>query len=98
MTSEQGGPLVGIFTDSDLVRLLERGRANMLDQPISESMTVNPSVIRLSATVADAVEALQARKLSELPVVNELGQPIGLIDVTDLIGLAPFDFDEEALI
>jgi len=48
--------------------------------------------------VADAVEALQARKLSELPVVNELGQPIGLIDVTDLIGLAPFDFDEEALL
>jgi arabinose-5-phosphate isomerase len=98
VTSEQGGPLVGIFTDSDLVRLLERGRINMLDQPISESMTLNPSVIRLSATVADAVEALQARKLSELPVVNELGQPIGLIDVTDLIGLAPFDFDEEALL
>lgn len=93
---EQGGELVGIFTDSDLVRLLERGRANMLDRPISESMTTNPSVITVSATVADAVEALKSRKLSELPVVNHHSQPVGLIDVTDLIGLVALDFDEEA--
>lgn len=91
----ENGPLTGIFTDSDLVRLLERGRDHMLDRPIRESMTANPSIIHVSATVADAVESLRARKLSELPVVDDSGRPVGLIDVTDLIGLVPTDLDEE---
>lgn len=91
------GRLIGIFTDSDLVRLLERGRANMLDQPIGDSMTASPSVICHSATVADAVEALKARKLSELPVVDENGHPIGLVDVTDLIGLVDASDIEEGV-
>jgi len=93
------GPLVGIFTDSDLVRLLERGRSIMLDRPIGESMTANPSVIHVSATVADSIEALKARKLSELPVVDDSGHPVGLVDVTDLIGLVDLgDLDEGASI
>ena len=97
--AEPEGPLVGIFTDSDLVRLLERGRSNMLDRPIGESMTANPSVIHISATVADAVEALRARKLSELPVVDESGHPVGLVDVTDLIGLVDLsDLEEGAAV
>lgn len=93
--AHENGPLSGIFTDSDLVRLLERGRDHMLDRPIRESMTANPSIIHVSATVADAVESLRARKLSELPVVDDSGHPVGLIDVTDLIGLVPTDLDEE---
>lgn len=92
------GSLVGIFTDSDLVRLLERGRAAMLDRPIGESMTANPTVIDHRASVADAVDALRSRKLSELPVVDEQGVPVGLVDVTDLIGLIPGDFEEEHLV
>jgi len=91
------GSLVGIFTDSDLVRLLERGRAGMLDRPIGESMTADPTVIGHTATVADAVDALRSRKLSELPVVDDHGVPIGLVDVTDLIGLIPGEFDEDLM-
>ena len=95
IVDEAQGVLRGIFTDSDLVRLLERGRDQMLDRPIGESMTVNPTKIYSSATVAEAVDALRARKLSELPVVDDLGRPVGMIDVTDLIGLVPIDLEEE---
>jgi arabinose-5-phosphate isomerase len=95
VVDETQGMLRGIFTDSDLVRLLERGRDQMLDRPIGESMTVNPTKISSSATVAEAVDALRARKLSELPVVDDLGRPVGMIDDTDLIGLLPGDFEEE---
>lgn len=97
VVDSDSGSLAGIFTDSDLVRLLERGRAAMLDRPIGESMTVDPTVIGHRSTVAEAVDALRARKLSELPVVDDQGVPIGLVDVTDLIGLIPGDFEEEFL-
>ena len=41
-----------------------------------------------------AVEAIKARKISELPVVDRGGHLVGLIDLTDLIGLVPSDLEE----
>lgn len=89
---EQG--LLGIFTDSDLARLFERRKESDLDRPIGEVMTAGPSRIAVGATIADAVEALKARKISELPVVDRGGRLVGLIDLTDLIGLVPAELEE----
>jgi arabinose-5-phosphate isomerase len=60
-----------------------------LDQPISEVMTANPRTVTLGTRVADAVETLRRHKISELPVVDSAGRPVGLLDITDLIGLLP---------
>ena len=86
--------LLGIFTDSDLARLFEKRREADLDRPIGEVMTADPYRIRVGATLAEAVELMKAHKISELPVVDRGGQLVGLIDVTDLIGLVPADFEE----
>ena len=43
----------------------------------------------VAALLHDAIEVLSNRKISELPVVDDSGQPIGLIDITDVIGLMP---------
>jgi arabinose-5-phosphate isomerase len=86
--------LVGIFTDSDLAKLFERGREAYLDEPIGRSMTANPLQLSVGAYVSEAVEVLKAKKISELPVVDRGGWPVGLIDVTDLIGLMPEEAQE----
>jgi hypothetical protein len=39
--------------------------------------------------LSEAIEILSVLKISELPVVNASNQAIGLIDITDLIGLEP---------
>jgi arabinose-5-phosphate isomerase len=91
---DEGQKLVGIFTDSDLARLFEARREAMLDRPIAEVMTSGPTVVQVGATVAQAMESLKARKLSELPVVDRDGHMVGLLDITDLIGLEPEDIDE----
>ena len=83
------GRLVGIFTDSDLARLFERGREPRIDRPIGRSMTPDPIQVVVGSGVAEAVEILRARKISELPVVDRAGRPAGLVDVTDLIGQVP---------
>jgi arabinose-5-phosphate isomerase len=90
--------LLGIFTDSDLARLVEMRRESRLDHPISEVMTPDPVRITVGATVAEAVEALKLRKLSELPVVDRGGHLVGLIDLTDLIGLVPADVEIDDLV
>jgi arabinose-5-phosphate isomerase len=86
---DEAGVLNGLFTDSDLVRLLEMRRESQVDRPIAEVMTANPRTIRPDALLGDAVELLARYHISELPVVDEAGHPVGLIDITDVIGMVP---------
>ncbi len=94
MLLDDAGRLSGLFTDSDLARLIEARRDEALDRPIAEVMTRAPITIRVGTRMADAVEILQRHKISELPVVDEAGRPMGLLDITDLIGLG---FNNEQL-
>ncbi len=91
---DDSGRLVGIFTDSDLARLFEQRRDAMLDQPIRDVMTADPVQVTVGSPVAMAVDAMRERKISELPVVDRAGSPVGLIDLTDLIGLVPAEAEE----
>ena len=83
---DTAGRLTGLFTDSDLARLLEQRRDGQLDRAASEIMTPNPITIESDVRVAEAIQLLSDRKLSELPVVNGDGMPVGLLDITDVIG------------
>ncbi len=89
MLVDDNGQLTGIFTDSDLARILERHEEEKLDMPIRDLMIRNPITIRPEQRLMEAVEILSDRKVSELPVVDGDGVPVGLIDITDVIGLIP---------
>jgi arabinose-5-phosphate isomerase len=89
MLVDDDGRLTGLFTDSDLARLLEQRRDADLDRPISDVMTVNPITIGPEAILEEAVQLLSRRRLSELPVIDAERRPIGLIDITDVIGVTP---------
>ncbi len=90
------GGLTGIFTDSDLARLFERRRDAELDRPIRRLMTSHPLSIALGSRMTEAVAILAGRKISELPVVDGDGRPVGLIDVTDVLGLFPGELAAES--
>ncbi len=81
--------LEGLFTDSDLARLLERGQDAWLDRPISEVMTRSPLTVPATARLSDVIDLLSDHKVSELPVVDAEGRLQGLIDITDVIGWSP---------
>src|SRR5262249_10546060 len=87
MLTAPDGRLCGLFTDSDLARLFEQRKDEALDRSIAEVMTSNPLTVTLGTRVLDAVEVLRRHKISELPVVDASGRPVGLLDITDLIGL-----------
>jgi arabinose-5-phosphate isomerase len=86
MLVDADGRLSGVFTDSDLVRLLEAHRDAELDQPIADVMTRSPKTITPDAVIADAVEILSTHHISELPVLDSHGRPVGLVDITDVLG------------
>jgi arabinose-5-phosphate isomerase len=86
---DQRGALCGIFTDADLARLLEQRRERDLDRPVAELMNPRPTVIPLGTIVRDAIAILSNHKFSQLPVLDGAGRPVGIVDITDLIGLIP---------
>ena len=91
MLVDDDGRLSGIFTDSDLARLFENHRDGELDNPVRTVMTADPSTIRSGSMMSEAVELMAEKKISELPVVDQRGNPLGLVDVTDVVGLLPVE-------
>lgn len=80
--------LTGIFTDSDLARLLERQQDNQFDRPISDVMTRSPVTVASGSKTMVAIETLACRNLSELPVIDRQGRAVGLIDITDVVSVS----------
>lgn len=78
------GRLVGIFTDGDLRRHLEEGSA-VLQEAVKNVMTKNPTTILQSKLAAEAFALLKERKIDELPVLDERGRAVGLLDIQDLL-------------
>jgi arabinose-5-phosphate isomerase len=89
MLIDEQGTLAGLFTDSDLARLLEDRRDAYIDGPIGAVMTRSPKNVVSGSMMTDAVEVLVEKKISELPVIDTDGRPVGLIDVTDVVAWLP---------
>ena len=85
MLIDASGKLSGIFTDSDLARMLEQQRDEQLDRPMRDVMTRNFRTIRADDLMPQAVELMAEFKISELPVVSCDGHPVGMIDITDIV-------------
>ena len=75
------GQLVGIITDGDLRRNIDR---NMFDLKVEDIMSTNPKVIPASALASTAVASLNETKVTTLFVTLQ-NQPIGLIHLHDLL-------------
>ncbi|MCA9129436.1 MAG: KpsF/GutQ family sugar-phosphate isomerase [Planctomycetales bacterium] len=85
MLTDQNGRLAGLFTDSDLAKLLERNGESELDQAISLVMTRDIQTIASGRLLGDAMNIMTSRKISELPVVTTDRRPLGIVDVTDVL-------------
>ncbi|MDR1621369.1 MAG: KpsF/GutQ family sugar-phosphate isomerase, partial [Synergistaceae bacterium] len=87
---DETGELVGIFTDGDLRRLLERSGINALNDRIEDAMTRTPVVIEAERLAVDAVRVMEERKISVLIVVDGKSResrkvPLGMIHLYELL-------------
>lgn len=97
MLLDRLGRVSGLFTDSDLARLLESRCDAKLDRPIREVMTGEFRRVRSGTKLIDAVDILKACRISELPVVDSEGRPLGMLDVTDIVAASAVEADSESV-
>ncbi|MDV7560824.1 KpsF/GutQ family sugar-phosphate isomerase [Acinetobacter baumannii] len=77
--------LLGIFTDGDLRRLIDKQQGFDVNLPVSEVMTKKPSTISQEARAVEALHQLNQKKISQFVVVDDQNKVIGVISMHDLI-------------
>lgn len=80
------GHLVGVITDGDLRRALERFN-DLLNRTASEVMTRNPKWIEKDALAAKAIQRMEEYSITSLFVFDQPGEkvPVGVIHLHDLL-------------
>jgi CBS domain-containing protein len=78
----EGGKLVGIFTERDIVRALSQD-FDAPGHPISDWMTKEPRTIGPDTTVEEALETMLSGGFRHLPVA-EGGSVLGMVSMRDL--------------
>ena len=76
--------LVGIISDGDLRRLLEKRGKDVLDLTAGEAMTKNPRTIAGEEFAATALALMEEKKITSLMVVDGKGKLEGIVHLHDL--------------
>jgi arabinose-5-phosphate isomerase len=76
--------LVGIISDGDLRRLLEKRGKDVLDLIAGEAMTKNPQTITGQEFAATALALMEEKKITSLMVVDGKGKLEGIVHLHDL--------------
>lgn len=79
------GKLLGIITDGDFRRQLEKG-ADIYSMRVEEIMSSNPSIIEKEKLAVEALKIMKEKNISCL-IVIENGKAMGTIRLQDIIGV-----------
>jgi arabinose-5-phosphate isomerase len=85
-TVMEGEKLVGVISDGDLRRLLERKGKDVMDLTAGECVTGKPHTIPPNAFAASALSMMEEKKITSLVVVNGERSVLGIIHLHDLWG------------
>jgi arabinose-5-phosphate isomerase len=80
----EGENLVGIISDGDLRRLLEKRGKDVLDLTAGEAMTRSPKTIAAGEFAATALAVMEEKKITSLMVVSGGGKLEGIVHLHDL--------------
>ena len=83
-TVEEGGRLIGIISDGDLRRLLERDGPDALKKTAGDAMNPNPRTISAEELAVRALSMMEEKKITSLVAVDTAGMIEGVVHLHDL--------------
>jgi len=79
-----GGAVVGVFSERDVIHGLSAGDPTTLQRAVSETMTAPAHTVTLAEPVLAALSLMTRRRIRHLPVVED-GRVIGIVSIGDLV-------------
>ncbi|KAB2907684.1 MAG: KpsF/GutQ family sugar-phosphate isomerase [Ignavibacteriaceae bacterium] len=83
---DSSGKLLGVITDGDLRRLLER-TTELSTLRARDMMTENPKKIKPGQLASYALQKMENYKITTLPVTDKEDKPVGIVHLHDLVNL-----------
>ena len=80
LQGEDGGTLLGIITDGDIRRAMQRLGQSFFSTPVSDIMSRNPKTIHKDAKIVEAGEMMNHHSIHTLIVVDEGSKVVGVVD------------------
>jgi arabinose-5-phosphate isomerase len=78
--------LVGLISDGDLRRLLEKHGKHAVDLTAGECMSRSPKTVGLDVFAIAALDIMEQKKITSLPVIDDTGRLLGVLHLHDLWG------------
>ncbi len=88
--TDERGKLLGIVTDGDLRRLMEKRKKEALDLTAAESMTKNPVTLERTELAASALRLMEEKKITSVVIVDAQRRVEGVVHLHDLWTLQLF--------
>ncbi|WP_331351489.1 KpsF/GutQ family sugar-phosphate isomerase [Cellvibrio sp. UBA7671] len=81
---DHGGNLLGIFTDGDLRRSIDKG-VDIRTAKVGELMNTQPKMLRENTLAAEALALMEQAKINVLLITNEQKALVGVVKINDLL-------------
>jgi arabinose-5-phosphate isomerase len=87
---EANGRLLGLITDGDLRRVMQKRQQNVLELAAADCMTQNPVTLSRTELAASALRLMEERKITSVIVTDDEGRFEGVVHIHDLWTLQLF--------
>lgn len=77
--------LVGIFTERDVLMKISDELSTLGDKPVRQFMTTNIESLPVTAKVAFALHRMDLGGYRHVPILNELGRPVGIFSIREML-------------
>jgi CBS domain-containing protein len=91
----EDGRIAGIFTERDALNKVLAGRLDPEATPLSQVMVADPQTIRADKPLAYALHMMAEGGFRHVPVVDDLGAPVGMVSARDALGQDIVDLERE---
>ena len=88
--TEADGRLLGLITDGDLRRVMQKRKQNVLELTAADCMTPNPVTLPRTELAASALRLMEEKKITSVLVVDTAGRLEGVVHIHDLWTLQLF--------
>jgi arabinose-5-phosphate isomerase len=82
--TETDGKLLGIITDGDLRRVMQKRQENVLALSAADCMTKNPITLSRHELAASALRVMEEKKITSLLITDPAGKLEGVLHIHDL--------------
>jgi CBS domain-containing protein len=89
---DDAGRPVGMLTDRDLALRVVAAGADPRATSVGEVMTPRPKTVSEGTPIESALSLMRSGAFRRLPVVNDVGELVGILSLDDVLGLLAEEF------